>query len=131
MKGKTEAKRNAELDRAASTRVSLLGNEDLPSVRQSPGTLRGRRSAAATSLISSAANVHDVSEAVKALRNSEGLEAVKFPKPSFRRMATGLFVHAVVTMTSGKLSPLTSREVICSPPVGAVIPTVCALPPLK
>ena len=131
MKGDAEAKSDAELDRAASSRVSPPGNEDLLFVPQSPDTQRERRSAAAVSLISSAANDHDVAEAAKTLRNSEGLETVKFPKPSFSRMATGLFVHAVVTMTSGKLSPFTSRDVICSPPVGAVMPTVCPLPPLR
>jgi hypothetical protein len=67
MKGKTEAKSDAELDRAARSRVDLLGNEDLPSVRKSPGTQREIKSTAASSLISSAANDHVVSEAVKAL----------------------------------------------------------------
>ena len=66
MKGKAEAKSDAELDRAAGSRISPLGNEDLPSVRQSPGTQRERKSAA-TSLIVSAAKLHDVSESVKAL----------------------------------------------------------------
>lgn len=67
MKGETEGKSDPEPDRRASRRVISLGNEDLRSVRQSPDTQRERRSAAAASLISSAAKVHDVSEAVKAL----------------------------------------------------------------
>ena len=76
------------------------------------------------SLISSALDAQLVSAAAKALKYLEGLTSVKFPKPSFNRMTIGLFVHAVVTTTSGKLSPFTSRDVICSPPVGAVMPKV-------
>jgi hypothetical protein len=67
MKGEAEAKSDAELDRRASSRVISLGNEELLSVRQSPDTQRERRSATAASLISCAANVHEVSEAVKTL----------------------------------------------------------------
>ena len=83
------------------------------------------------SLISSAASVQDVPEPSKAPRNSDRLELVKFPRPSFKRTATGVFDHADVTITSGKLSPFTSREVICSPPVGAVMATLLLGPPLN
>jgi len=83
------------------------------------------------SLISSAASVQVAPELLKALRNSDGLELVKFPTPSFKRTATGVFDHADVTITSGKLSPFTSRELICSPPVGAVMATLLLGPPLS
>ena len=66
MKGETEAKNDAKLDRGARNRVIPLGGADLVTFRQSPDTQRKRRSAA-VSLISSAANVHDISEAAKAL----------------------------------------------------------------
>jgi hypothetical protein len=67
MKGKTEAKRDAELDRTAKSRLAPLGKQDPLSVPESPATQRAKRSAAAASLISFAAGVHDVSGAAKAL----------------------------------------------------------------
>src|ERR1700724_2124004 len=75
--------------------------------------------------------VQDSLEVWKAAGNADGSEALKFPRPSFRRTATGRFVHVVVTTTSRKLSPFTSRDVIWSPPVGAVMPRVCRDPPLS
>ena len=65
MKDETEAKSGAKVDRGARSRVVPLGGTDLVTFRQSSDTQRKRRSAA-VSLISSAANVHDISEAVKA-----------------------------------------------------------------
>jgi hypothetical protein len=67
MKGEAEAESDAGLGRTARNRLGPPGSEDILSVPQSPDTQRDRRSAAAASLISSAANVHDVSEAAKAL----------------------------------------------------------------
>jgi hypothetical protein len=86
---------------------------------------------ALASLTSSDAAVQQVVGDAKAFGNSEGFEGVKFPKPSFKRMATGWFVHAVVTTTSGKLSPFTSTEAIWRPPAGAVMPTIRPTPALK
>ena len=67
MKGEAEARIDAVPDRAAISAVIPLGNKDLRCFWQSPGTPRERSSAAVASLISSAANVHDISEAEKAL----------------------------------------------------------------
>jgi hypothetical protein len=67
MKGEAEARIDAVPDRVAISTVIPLGNKDLRSFWQSPETPRERSSAAAVSLISSVANVHDISEAVKAL----------------------------------------------------------------
>ena len=66
MKGETEVKGDAALDRGASARVISLGDKDLLFLRQSPGTQRERRTALA-SLISSVADVQEVADATKAL----------------------------------------------------------------
>src|SRR6266849_238717 len=99
--------------------VTFRGDGNLPR-EQSPVGLRERRTAVA-SLVSSVVEAQDFSEGVKAPGNADGLEALKFPCPSFKRSATGWFVHALVTMTSRKLSPFTSRDVIWSPPASAVM----------
>src|SRR5713101_1117655 len=109
--------------------VTFRGDGNLPR-EQSPVGLRERRTAVA-SLSSSVVQAQDFSEVVKAPGNADGLEALKFPRPSFSKTATGWFVHAVVMMTSRKSSPFTSRDVSWSPPIGAVIPRVCRDPPLS
>jgi hypothetical protein len=48
MKGETEAKGDAALDRGASARVISLSDKDLLVLRQSPGTQRERRMALAS-----------------------------------------------------------------------------------
>jgi len=48
MKGETEVKGDAALDRGASARVISLGDKDLLFLRQSPGTQRERRTALAS-----------------------------------------------------------------------------------
>ena len=129
LKLETEAKGKGRHGIEVSRPVTLLNDSGLLCDGQLEGTQRERSSA--VSLISSVAAVHEVWESIKAFWNSAGLAGVKFPKPSFKRIATGLSVQAGVTMTSGKLSPFTSRDMICNPPLGAVMPTICPAPPLR
>src|SRR5713226_6417488 len=116
--------------RRTSSPVTFRGDENLLPSGQFPVGWRERRTAVA-SLSSSVVQAQDFSEVVKAPGNADGLEALKFPRPSFSKTATGWFVHAVVMMTSRKSSPFTSRDVSWSPPIGAVIPRVCRDPPLS
>ena len=61
--------------------------------------------------------------------NAEGSEAVKVPAPSLTKTATGQLDPAVVTTTSKKSSPFTSRELRSRPPTGAARSMFCE-PPL-
>src|ERR1700687_198511 len=80
------------------------------------------------SFIATARAFHSRSTLHTAVETADGASRVNIPCPSFKRTATGRLVHAVVTTTSRKLSPLTSRETICSPPEGAETPMGCPSP---
>ena len=75
--------------------------------------------------------VQDNSAVQNASGNAAASSRANFPWPSFSRTATGRWSSAVLTTTSVKLSPFTSREASRNPPAGAVIPMDCPVPLLN